>query len=179
MPSVVNVYPYAAVALLLAVRVCSGGFFSEIEVLSDPEVNGQKDYTVRFHPVESHTCDEVVFECIYAQEIPWTEADGKKSVKIHEPVRFAYRRAGAKFVNDLDHYISFRVPVAFSRLERMYGEGVFKAEYPVVIRRMRISGSASARTSLVRSRPLKKMPIMFSKKIKPEVRSGKRSSLAA
>ena len=30
-----------------------------------------------------------------------------------------------------------------------------------------------ARTSLVRSRPVKKMPIMFSKKISPEVRSGK------
>ena len=40
------------------------------------------------------------------------------------------------------------------------------------------SGVVSANTSSVKSRAVKKIPIMFSKKIKPDVRSGNNSSFA-
>ncbi len=43
----------------------------------------------------------------------------------------------------------------------------------------RMSGSVCANTSSVRSLPEKKIPIMFSKKINPEVRSPNSSSLDA
>jgi hypothetical protein len=136
------------VLILLACSTarCPAEWFSEIEVRSEPEANGQKDYTVRFKPIRTHQCDHVLFECVYRQELPWVEADGQKSTRIHEPVRHSYRRTAVKFVNDLDNYISFRVPVSLERLQQAFGLDAFDAGHPITVPRMWITGATSTQT---------------------------------
>ena len=126
-------------ALFCLVGHAPGDWIREVEIASEPARNGQKDFTVRILPARTHRCETLVFECVYHQEFPWVNARGKEYVKIHEPVRFAYRRKGVKFVNDLDKYVSFRVPVSLARLQTMYGDKVFNAEHPVTVARMKIS----------------------------------------
>jgi len=125
---------------LLWVGSAHGDWFTEIEIGAEKEVDGQRDFTVKFTPGITHQCDQVVLECIYHQEFPWTNARGKKYTKVHEPVRFSYRRHAVKFVNDLDVYISFRAPVSMKRLQRIYGPKVFNEDHAVTIARMRLRG---------------------------------------
>jgi hypothetical protein len=114
----------------------------EIEITSEPEAGGQQDFNVRITPARTHACSNIEFECVYRQVFPWTDAAGRKSRKIHEPVVFTYRRPDVKAVNDLDLNISFRVPVSLDRLGIIYGPKVFNGGFPVAVDRMRISGRA-------------------------------------
>lgn len=117
-----------------------GGWFREIEVTAETEVEGKQDITVRLRPETTHHCDVIEFECVYHQEFPWEDARGKKYTKVHEPVSFLYRRTDVKLVNDLDLYISFRVPVDRKDLEARYGSTTFNKNAPITISRVRITG---------------------------------------
>lgn len=128
------------------VQVTSAGWFREIEVTSEAEAEGKQDITVRLRPDTTHHCDVIEFECVYRQEFPWEDARGKKYTKVHEPVSFIYRRADVKLVNDLDCYISFRVPVDRKDLEARYGNTVFNKQCPITISRVKITGKVNGQT---------------------------------
>jgi hypothetical protein len=129
-----------AFACLLAFPMASPAqWFREVQVSSEPELNGKKDYTVKFAPQKTHDCERIVFECVYHQEFPWEDVRGKKYTKVSEPVVFTYRRLDVKFVNELDNYLSFKVPVSLPLLEEAYGPRVFNKQHPVSIPRIRIA----------------------------------------
>ncbi|MCK5528937.1 MAG: hypothetical protein KAI74_04585 [Kiritimatiellae bacterium] len=112
---------------------------SEVEIKSDPEKDGQRDFTVRILPAVTHKCEEIIFECVYRQQFPWENLQGKKYVKTHEPVAFSYYRHDVRLVADLDKYISFRVPMSMKLLEKAYGDKTFNKDYPVTIGRLKIT----------------------------------------
>lgn len=137
----------SAVVAVLLYALCATAdepWFNLIAVTAEPPVDGLRDFTVQLRPRVTHECDKVVVECIYRQEFPWQDARGKPVTKIHEPVRFVYRRQDVRFVNDLDTYISLRVPVSRPRLERMYGNRVFNKDVPVSVQRVRVAGLCTA-----------------------------------
>ncbi len=125
------------VASLLAVAVYAGPI-SEIEINSEPEKDGQRDFSIRFMPAKTHQCDDIVFECVYRQQFPWENLQGEKYTKIYEPVSFKYHSHNVRMVEALDKYISFRVPMSIERLKKVYGEKIFNEEYPIVIGHIKI-----------------------------------------
>ncbi len=124
--------------------LCSGALadlpLSEVEVLPDKKATGDwRDYTVRLRPSANQHYDRLVFDCILRQEIEWTNADGKKYTKIHEPAAFTYRRKNVKFVRDLDVFISFKAPESRERIEKIYGKKMFMQDVAVIISHIKIS----------------------------------------
>jgi len=137
--------------LLLSVTVLLSSsahaeWIREIEITSDPEVDGKKIFTVRFMPKKTFKYDRILFDCVYRQELPWENARGKKYTKVYEPVSFTYRHSDVKLVNDLDHYSSFRVPIGLKRLQAIYGPKLFNKVRPITIARMKISGISKGKT---------------------------------
>ena len=135
-----------AIALLsvlacVAVRaVFAGEWLAEAEITLDPPTpGGIQIVNVRLAPAKTAEYDQLRFDCVYRQELPWKDARGKTSVKVVEPVEFVYRRPGVRLVEELDFHCSFRVPIAVEKLVETYGKGVFGPEAPVVIDRVRIS----------------------------------------
>ena len=126
-----------AVMWLLSAAAYAGPI-SEIEINSEPEKDGQRDFSVRFMPGKTHQCDDIVFECVYRQQFPWENLQGKKYTKIYEPVSFTYYSHNVRMVADLDKYISFRVPMSIERLKKAYGEKTFNEKYPVTVGHIKI-----------------------------------------
>jgi hypothetical protein len=135
----------AAMAFAVVVSAASAGFVREIEVKMEPEQDGQRDVTVRIMPDVTREYDRLVIECVYHQEFPWEDVTGKKITKIHEPVFFTYARPAVKLVNDLDAYVSFRLPVSLNRLQQTYGPKVFNAAYPITVPRLRIAAESGGK----------------------------------
>ena len=136
---------FLAAALGASAAAASTNYFHEVEVKTDVEAEGRKDFTVRFTPEMTHQCDRIVFECFYHQEFPWENARGKKYTKTIEPVRFTYVRSNVHMVNELDSYISFKVPTSRDLLQRTYGPTVFSADYPVTVPRIRATAEAGGK----------------------------------
>lgn len=110
-----------------------------LEVTKEVEDTGKIIYTFRFTPGKTQTVEDLVFDCQYHQEFPVLQSDGKKQTKIHEPETFTYKRKNEKFVDDLDNYINFRVPLALQLLKPIYGDRTFNEDYPVSISEFRIT----------------------------------------
>ena len=128
----------AATALALA-SVAQAAPLKEMEVRSEPvRPDGQQDYTLRLLPRETHQCEDIVVECVYRQEFPWEDFRGRKTVKVLEPITFTFRRHDVRLVNELDAYISFRVPVSLPVLVEKYGSDIFNADAPVTVPRLRV-----------------------------------------
>ena len=104
----------------------------------EPPDDGQQIVNVCLKPAKTVAYDQVVFECVYRQQFPWTDLQGRRSIKTLEPVAFTYRRAPAGMVADLDCNISFRVPVSYLRLAEAFGTSTFTTNAPIVINRLRI-----------------------------------------
>ncbi len=130
----------ATICMLLICPATRAGWLGEVKISHEPEKKGQIDYTVRITPAKTHSCDQIIFECVYHQEFPWVNLRGKKYLKIHEPVSFTYRRQKVKLVADLDTCISFRVPISKERLSTIYGQKVFRKGFPITISRIKLSG---------------------------------------
>ena len=130
---------YASVFLAAAVLPAPGQWVKEIEIRSELTVPGKMDFTVRLLPRKTQMVDRLSFACVYHQEFPWEDIRGRKSIKVHEPVAFTYRRRKVKLVQDLDTYISFRVPMDRKKLEATYGRQTFNDDHEITIERMRIS----------------------------------------
>ncbi|MBM4143148.1 MAG: hypothetical protein FJ225_06115 [Lentisphaerae bacterium] len=129
-----------AAAAQAATNAAEEPWFREIEITSEPGTSGQNEYSVRFTPGRTHACSKIVFECVYRQLVPRVTPEGERVTRVYEPVRFAYTRPDVRVVNDLDLYVSFRVPVDMTRLEAIYGDRTFNRSCKVSVDRMRISG---------------------------------------
>jgi hypothetical protein len=138
MRTVSRLFTSCAAALVPAVSL-AGSWVREMDVRSEPESQGQKVYMVRFTPEKTTVYDEISFECVYRQEMPWEDIRGRKYTKILEPVTFIFRRSTVSFVNELDADINFKVPVSYARLSEKFGLTVFNKAYPITINRIRIS----------------------------------------
>jgi hypothetical protein len=130
-------------AVLCAAAPARGDWIRELKVTFEPPVDGQQDVTIRITPGRTGEFDEFTFDCVLHQEFPWVNARGRAYTKIHEPVVFQHREHPVRLVNDLDRYISFRVPVGRARLEEMYGATMFNRDYPVCVSKIRIAAVAA------------------------------------
>jgi hypothetical protein len=131
------------IAWLAAAGVVHAGWVREIEIKADPDEDGKRIYSFRFTPDKTQTYDRIEFECVYRQEFPWEDMRGRKYNKVHEPVTFIFRRDDIRFVNDLDAFINFRVPVSRKRLVAKYGEKTFNKESPIKLDRFRVTATAN------------------------------------
>ena len=129
-----------ALCLALPAALAASSWFKEIQVSSEPEVEGKKDFTVRLRPNQTHSCEAIEFECMYHQEFPWQDERGKTYTKIHEPASFVYRRKDVSMTDDLDRYVSFKVPMRRADLEEKYGPKTFHTNYPITVSQIKISG---------------------------------------
>ncbi len=116
-----------------------------IDIAVEPGPASQDEYTVRLTPNRTQRYDELQFECVYHQEFPWVDVRGRKYQKILEPVSFLFRRSNIELVNDLDAYVSFRVPMGQEVLRKKYGEHVFNPDYPITVSRLKIRGIVEAK----------------------------------
>ena len=131
------------VAILCALIACNGladDFLHSVKIGIEPPDDGQQILNLCFVPAKTVAYDQLVFECVYRQQIPWQDERGKRVPKTIEPVFFTYRRPTVKMVAELDCNISFRVPVSLQRLIENYGEHTFATNAPVMIDRLRIAG---------------------------------------
>lgn len=111
-----------------------------VKIAVEKPDDGQQIFNICLTPNKSVAYDQLIFECVYKQEIPWQDAKGRRQTKVPEPVFFTYRRAPAKLVADLDCNISFRVPVSYERLSQMFAEHTFATNAPITVDRIRIFG---------------------------------------
>jgi hypothetical protein len=130
-----------------AVRANVTNWIREIEITPDPIRDGHQIFAFRFMPDKTASYDLIAFECTYHQEFPWEDVRGRKYTKIHEPVTFVFRRAGPSFVNDLDAYINFRVPMAMPLLIQSYGPTTFNKEAPISISTIAIVATVNGQTA--------------------------------
>jgi hypothetical protein len=130
-----------ALSLAMPALVFAEGV-SEIEITPDPPENGKQIFTVRLRPDVTRTYEKIVFECVYQQQFAWDSTNEATRVRVHEPEVFTYPRKDVKLVDDLDHFISFRVPIGMDKLIAIYGLTAFKTNVPVRVARMRITAIA-------------------------------------
>jgi len=142
MKTLSRVFTCCAAALIPAVSL-AGSWVREMEIRSEPEDQGQKVYMIRFTPGKTVIYDEIAFECVYRQEMPWEDMRGRKYTKVIEPVTFIFRRSSVSFVNELDADINFKVPVSYARLSEKFGLTTFNKAYPISVNRIRITAVAA------------------------------------
>ena len=119
----------------------------EIEISADAPEHGQQVFTVRMTPGETVACDKLTFECVFHQEYPDQTSDQKKGIETRDPATFVYRRKDIKLVDDLDSFVSFRVPISMQRLVDIYGATAFNTNAPVTVSKMFI-------TAVVEDKPI-------------------------
>jgi hypothetical protein len=129
----------AAAALLLPSRAWADGV-KEVEISSDPPEDGEQVFTVRIRPSKNRVYEKIVFDCFLHQEFQWENERQSVTNKVHEPAVYTYRRKDVKLVEDLDCFVSFRVPVGMERLRDIYGVTAFNTNAPVTVSRMKITG---------------------------------------
>jgi hypothetical protein len=130
---------FLVLALLccLTVPVSAGSFkVQELDISREDEGTGKSIFTVHILPGETKKFDKVEYILIYHQDFPFEDSRGNKYHKIHEPAKYKYTRRKVKFVEDLDSYVNFRVPVSRDRLRMIYGKFAFHPKYPITIPRM-------------------------------------------
>ena len=128
----------AVVALLFLGMATRAGSFKiqELNILREDEGTGKTIFTVHILPGETKQFDKVEYVVIYHQDFPFEDSRGNKYHKIHEPANYKYTRKTVKFVEDLDNYVNFRVPISRERLKTIYGKFAFHPKYPITEPRM-------------------------------------------
>lgn len=131
----------ACCALISTTSLCADEWLSTVGITLDPPDGNQQVVSFAFKPVRSADYDQLEFECIYQQEIPWTDERGHTLTKIIEPIVFTFRRANVKLVAELDFFCNFRAPCGYAKLTQDFGLNTFAKEGgPITINRVRISG---------------------------------------
>jgi hypothetical protein len=116
-------------------------WLSTVGITLDPPEGAQQVVSFAFKPLRSAEYDQLVFECVYRQEIPWQDERGRAMTKVIEPVTFTFRRANVKLVAELDFYCNFRAPSGFAKLTQDFGPNTFSKDGgPITIDRVRIGG---------------------------------------
>ena len=131
-----------AAAAVLAQEAPQATGIREVVVYRDPPRNGLAVYTVRLTPTETRTYDYLLFDCQLHQEFMFTGTDGRRTLKVIEPVTFTHRERKVKLVAELDKYVSFRVPAEGEELRLAYGQFTFTTNAPVLISRVKITAFA-------------------------------------
>jgi hypothetical protein len=128
-------------ALLSCRATGADAWLATVGISLDPPDGSQQVVSFAFKPVRSAEYNQLIFECIYRQEIPWTDERGRAVKKIIEPVTFTFRRADVKLVAELDFFCNFRAPYGYEKLTQDFGPNTFaKDGAPITIDRVRISG---------------------------------------
>lgn len=110
----------------------------ELEVTREDEGTGKSIFTTHMLPGETRKFDKIDYILTYHQQFPFEDSRGRKYVKIHNPAEFKYSRKKVKLVEDLDHFVNFRVPVSRERLKIIYGKLTFHPKFPITIPNIKI-----------------------------------------
>jgi hypothetical protein len=110
----------------------------ELDVTREDEETGKSIFTIHILPGKTQKLDKIEYEIDYHQDFPFEDSRGRKYHKIHEPAVFKYSLKQEKMVEDLDHYVNFRVPVGREQLELIYGTLAFHPQHPITIPRITI-----------------------------------------
>jgi hypothetical protein len=113
-------------------------FLRVAEITLDPPEKEQQVVSVRMTPGVTRAYTQLRFECIYRQEYDWTDSSGKQQRRVNEPVRFPYERDQVKLTDDLDAYVSFKMPIGIELLRSRFGSTTFRTDVPVTVARIRI-----------------------------------------
>jgi hypothetical protein len=105
----------------------------ELKVTREELDNGKSIFTVFSLPGETRKYDRVDYILKYHQSFLFNDSRGRKYRKKHEPAEFKYSRKRVKFVEDLDNYVNFMVPVSRERLKIIYGKLTFHPNYQITI----------------------------------------------
>jgi hypothetical protein len=108
----------------------------ELDVTREDEETGKSIFTVHILPGKTKKIDKIEYEITYHQDFPFEDSRGRKYHKVHEPVVFKYSVKQEKMVEDLDHYVNFRVPLSRGQLELIYGKSAFHPQHPITIPRI-------------------------------------------
>lgn len=122
----------------LRAQEATPAWLKSVEVTLDPPEKELQVVSLRLTPGTTRSYTQLRFECVYRQEFDWTDSSGKTLRRINEPVRFTYERDQVRLTDDLDTYVSFKVPIGMDLLRSRYGTTVFRPETPVAIARIRI-----------------------------------------
>jgi hypothetical protein len=117
---------------------------AEMTIEPEPEI-GKAIYTFRFLPAKSQVADKLTFECIYRQVFTVENSRGETFEKIHEPEVFKVERRNEKFVDELDLYINFRVPISRERIVQAFGKGIFNEQAEISIDRVRVTATVGGK----------------------------------
>lgn len=113
-------------------------FLRVAEITVDPPEKEQQVVSVRMTPGVTRNYTLLRFECVYRQEYDWTNSVGTAQRRVDEPVRFAYDRDNVKLTDDLDAYVSFKMPIGIELLRSRFGATAFRTGVPVTVPRIRI-----------------------------------------
>lgn len=126
-------------SLLMALDIVADvSKIKELDITREDEDTGKSIFSVHILPGETKKFDKIEYILTYHQEFPFEDSRGGKYQKIHDPAEFKYTRAKVKLVEDLDHYVNFRVPVSRDRLKIIYGILTFHPKYPITIPEIKI-----------------------------------------
>ncbi len=126
-----------ALGTVAAAGVAAATPVREIEVkLDDKPVSGKQVVSVRFTPGETKAYDQLVFDCVLRQEYIQKDSSGRERKRVVEPATFTYREDGVRFVEALDKYVSFWVPVGMDQLKESFGKTLFVGTAPVIIHKV-------------------------------------------
>lgn len=132
---------------VVAVTNAGKEWLREVEITVEPGgFDWEAHYSVRIMPDRTQVYDAILLELFYRQEVAVNDGKGKASTKIYEPVSFKYRRADVSLVDDLDHHVSFRVPVGRDVLVSKHGDGTFVKDRPIAIERITMTGIVNGST---------------------------------
>lgn len=126
------------VCAMFALNGLADEWLKTVKITIEPPEDGQRILNLRFTPNKTVEYDVLLIECVYRQQFPWQDENGKPLTKTIEPVAFVYRRAAVKMVADLDLNLSFRAPVSYTRLAEAFGADTFRTNAPIYIDRLRI-----------------------------------------
>lgn len=113
-------------------------FLRVAEIAIDPPEKEQQVVSVRLTPGVTRAYTQLRFECVYHQEYDWTNSVGTVQRRVNEPVRFAYERDNVKLTDDLDAYVSFKMPIGIELLRSRFGTTAFRPDVPVTVARIRV-----------------------------------------
>lgn len=131
-----------AAALLAATLVARADdepqYLKNAEITIDPPEKHLQVVTVRLLPGVTRNYTMLSFDCIYRQEYPWTNSAGRVLKRVTEPIHFTYERPNVKLTDDLDAYVSFKMPIGTEMLRERFGKTTFRENVPVTVPRIRV-----------------------------------------
>ncbi len=112
----------------------------------DQPERGRQTVTVRMIPSATRTYDELLFEAVLGQRFMFKRADGSRKMRTFKPATFTYRDKNVRLVEDLEKYISFRVPVGQDEAKKAFGVKTFRDGVVIEILEIKIEAKFEGST---------------------------------